>query len=71
MRNGIILSFNKSAGVGIIKDSNNQHIRFYADDSKKIPSVGETVSFEIVFRNKNLVASNLKVFKSEESNRNL
>ncbi|WP_316831716.1 hypothetical protein [Pedobacter aquatilis] len=63
MKIGIILSFNKAAGVGILIDNHNEHIRFYAADSTKIPAKGETVTFETEYRNKQQVAINLKRYQ--------
>ncbi|RZL60125.1 MAG: hypothetical protein EOO93_15185 [Pedobacter sp.] len=61
MRTGTILSFNKLAGVGILKDLNNQTIRFHTENTKLLPLRGDVVSFDIGFVNRSLVATNLKV----------
>lgn len=65
MRTGIILSFNKLASVGVLKDVNGQTIKFYANEAELILARGENVSFDIAFRNRGLVAVNLKVFDRE------
>jgi len=67
MRTGTILSYNKIAAVGLLRDENNQTIKFYADGAKTVPARGENVSFEISFFNRGLVAINVTPYtrKSE------
>lgn len=60
MRNGTILSYNKVIGVGVIRDSNQQHILFYYGITSVIPVRGSAVRFEIQLQNGALVAVNLK-----------
>ncbi|MCZ4222375.1 hypothetical protein [Pedobacter rhodius] len=60
MRTGIILSINRVAGVGILKDFNNQTIRFYVEDSEKNICRGDTVNFDIFFKQRGLVAVNIR-----------
>lgn len=59
MRTGFILSINRVAGIGLMRDSNDQTIRFYLDENKETFQRGDYVSFEISFRNRNLVAVNI------------
>jgi len=65
-RTGTILSFNKTAGIGLIEDLNHERIKFFGSDKKSPPSRGEQISFEIDFRNKSLVATNIGIFENEE-----
>lgn len=60
MRKGIILSYNKVVGIGVIRDSNYQHILFYHGITSVIPVRGSLVSFEIQFQNGTLAAVNVK-----------
>lgn len=60
MRNGIILSFNKIAGIGVIKDANNQHILFYHNSKSVTPVRLSKVTFEIQFQNGSLIAVSVK-----------
>lgn len=62
-RKGIIFSFNKTAGVGFIKDSNKQKIRFYAQDNQKMLSVNDLVSYEITMIKGRLTAVNITLIK--------
>ncbi|MDN3586174.1 hypothetical protein QWY86_05820 [Pedobacter aquatilis] len=61
IRTGTILSFNKLAGVGILKDLNNQTIKYHAQNDKLLPLKGDVVSFDIGFHNNRLIATNLKL----------
>jgi len=61
MRTGQILSFNKKAGIGLIRDTNDEHIKFYIEDSKLHPVRGDNISFEIGFRGGALIAKKLKL----------
>jgi len=61
IKTGIILSFNKLAGVGVLKDSNNQTIKYHAENDKLHLLKGDVVSFDIGFHNKRLIATNLKL----------
>ncbi|QPH39343.1 hypothetical protein [Pedobacter endophyticus] len=61
MRTGHIISYNKKAGVGCIKNVNNQRIRFFSDDLLVHAHTGDAVSFDISFRNGSLVAINIKL----------
>jgi len=61
MRSGFIISISKTVGVGLIRDSNNQKIRFHIDDTKGVPTKGDLVNFEICFKNWCLVATDVIV----------
>lgn len=61
MRIGTVLSFNKNASVGLIKDTNDQNIRFRHCATEKIPSRGMIVTFEIEHFEGQLLAVNVNV----------
>lgn len=61
MRTGIVISFNKLSGAGILLDSNNQTIRFMNENIKRTPLKGDQVSFEIGYNNNNLIAKNIEL----------
>ncbi|QPH41266.1 cold-shock protein [Pedobacter endophyticus] len=69
MRTGTIIAYNKKVGVGLIKDSNGQHIKFFETDSDSLPARGAAVTFDIGFRNRALAAINVFILKLDsESN---
>lgn len=59
MRKGVILSYNKKIGIGVIKDSNDQHILFSDIEMNHIPLRNSQVTFDIQYRNGSLLAVNL------------
>ncbi|GGE41431.1 hypothetical protein EV200_101652 [Pedobacter psychrotolerans] len=61
MRSGFIISISKTAGIGLIRDSNNQKIRFHVEDTNGVPNKGDLVTFEISFKNWSLAATNVMV----------
>ncbi|KQM78494.1 hypothetical protein ASE74_13400 [Pedobacter sp. Leaf216] len=64
MRKGQVLAYNKTAGVGLINDANDERIKFYADGSSQIPLRGDEVSFKIDLRKGYLVAIEVAVIGS-------
>lgn len=65
MRHGIILSYNKKIGIGVIKDSNDQHILFKRIEMDEFPVRDSVVTFEIRYDNGALTAVNLSVKRNE------
>lgn len=60
MRKGIILSYNRVVGIGIIKDENDQHILFYMDTRSILPVRNSSVTFDIQYQRGSLIATNVK-----------
>jgi len=72
MRTGTIIAYNKKVGVGLIRDSNSQHIKFFETDSNSLPARGDVVTFDIGFRNRALAAINVFILKLDsEGNQRL
>lgn len=63
MRTGTIMAYNKKVGVGLIKDSNSETIKFYEGDANSFPARGTVVTFDIGFRNRALAAINILILK--------
>ncbi|WP_316795372.1 hypothetical protein [Pedobacter agri] len=59
MRRGVVISYNKTAGFGFIKDTNNQKICFHNEDPLAIFKRFEMVQFEISFVGNSLQAVNV------------
>ena len=64
MRTGQIISYNKIAGTGVIKDTNDQQIRFIMTDIDFSPARGMLVVFEIAFRDHGLAAIDVDIFEN-------
>lgn len=67
MRKGVILSYNKKAGIGVIKDSNDQHILFNYAEMKGVLLRNRIVDFDIEFCNGSLAAVDLNFSETEDS----
>ena len=65
MRKGQILAYNKTAGVGLINDANNERIKFYTEGTNQIPARGDEVSFRIDLRKGHLVAIDVSIIRSQ------
>lgn len=57
----MILSLNNKAGIGVIKDSNDQHILFYIEQQIASFKRGQVVYFEIKYLEGVLRAVNVTV----------
>lgn len=61
MRIGVIVSYNKKAGFGLIKDANNERIIFPECEIQVTPVRGAVVNFTISLCDGSLCAINIKV----------
>lgn len=68
MRTGIIISYNHTAGLGFIKDSNKQRIRFYNEDKTVVFKQFDVVQFDISFVRNNLQAVNVIGVRDKKGN---
>jgi cold shock CspA family protein len=64
MRKGQVLAYNKTAGVGLINDANDERIKFYTNGKDRIPARGDEVSFKIGIRKGNLAAIKVSIMNS-------
>ncbi len=64
---GIVLSFNKLAGMGILQDSHNQTLKFYSEQKRNTFQRGDRVSFDTELLNKCVIAKNLKLLNAIET----
>lgn len=71
VRSGLIISLNEILGIGLIRDSNNQKIRFYVNDTKEPTIKGDLVTFNINFRNWHLAATDISVLTSTKKHCNI
>ncbi|UKT66025.1 hypothetical protein [Pedobacter mucosus] len=65
MRLGIIISLNKTIGIGIIKDLNGGKIRFHVESADTPFFVHDLVSYEIYVIESGLFAVNLNLVIAE------
>ncbi|WP_316809049.1 hypothetical protein [Pedobacter agri] len=68
MRTGIVMSYNQIAGVGFIKDSNKQKIRFYNEDKTIVFKRFDVVQFDISFVKSSLQAVNVMPIRDKKGN---
>lgn len=59
MRYGVIISFNKEAKIGVIKDLNQQKIRFHIESPTVNFNRTDLVSYEIALMETGLAAVNI------------
>jgi len=64
MRKGQVLAYNKTAGVGLINDTNDERIKFYAEGTDQIPARGDEVSFKIGLLKGHLAAIEVSIINS-------
>ncbi|SEQ91919.1 hypothetical protein [Pedobacter rhizosphaerae] len=66
MRTGIVISYNGFAGSGIIKDPNNQKIRFRQSQLFDLLNKFDVVEYEIELTESGLMAVDVKAIKNLE-----
>ncbi|QPH40194.1 hypothetical protein [Pedobacter endophyticus] len=59
MRTGIVVSYNTIERIGLIKDSNNQKIRFYNENSAIFFRKNDVVNYSVALTNHGLRAVNV------------
>jgi len=59
--NGIVMSFNKLAEVGCIKDINGEKIKFYRESFNYNIAPGDLVAYEIALGDRGLIAVNVSL----------
>ncbi|MCX3267458.1 hypothetical protein [Pedobacter agri] len=59
MRTGIVIAYNRKVKIGVIKDSNEQRIRFYSEDVTNTFQRFDVVQFDIAFIARSLRAVNV------------
>jgi len=65
MRKGTIIAYNNKIGHGIIKDTNNQKIKFHLESKEQVSRL-DFVQFDIAFVNGSLRAVDVsKIYDSE------
>lgn len=62
--NGIVISFNKLAGVGCIKDINGERIKFYRESFNCSVAPGDLVAYEVALGDRGLIAVNVSLIIS-------
>ncbi|MDQ1142856.1 hypothetical protein [Pedobacter agri] len=59
MRTGIVIAYNRKVKIGVIKDSNEQRIRFYSEGVTNTFQLLDVVQFDIAFIARSLRAVNV------------
>lgn len=67
IRKGQVLAYNKTAGIGLINDANDERIKFYTEETDQIPARGDEVFFKIDHRKGHLAAIEVFIINSHNS----
>lgn len=62
--NGIVISFNKLAKAGCIKDINGERIKFYRESYNYNIAPGDLVAYEVDLGDRGLIAVNVSLIIS-------